>query len=395
MLKDVAQKNLSILMVLSFIICLFAVPAISEAAIGISSYDEPVLPNWPNAEDLWNGGEAYGINDSGIVIGSGVDNTDYGYKAFTYNGSGYTELLPSQMYSIQSVWFGDNPSINNNNVIAASGYNSTYSSVGFTMNTDGTGFTQLLDTGWGSSWTYNINDSNNVVGAAFTSDSAFDPTGFYYDGAYSTILPSGWSFSEATAVNSGNVVVGFGTSDPFGFDTTGFMWTKSGGFLSTSLEPDNWSSVNIYDINASGYVVGSGTDIDGTQKGFVYDGSTYTTLLPVIGTTWEWAEALGINSQGAIVGKGGDGTGTKGFLYYNGEYTEVLPSGWSDVYAYDINDNNVIVGSGVTGFGLAAGFTATASGIPAPPVVPEPVSSVLFVIGGALLAGRRFLKKRV
>jgi hypothetical protein len=27
-------------------------------------------------------------------------------------------------------------------------------------------------------------------------------------------------------------------------------------------------------------------------------------------------------------------------------------------------------------------------------VVPEPISSILFVIGGALLGGRRYLKKR-
>lgn len=29
-----------------------------------------------------------------------------------------------------------------------------------------------------------------------------------------------------------------------------------------------------------------------------------------------------------------------------------------------------------------------------PPVVPEPVSSILFIVGGALLAGKRYLKKR-
>lgn len=53
-------------------------------------------------------------------------------------------------------------------------------------------------------------------------------------------------------------------------------------------------------------------------------------------------------------------------------------------YAYGIDGNN-LVGTYTDASGKTYGFLA---------VVPEPVSSILFVTGEAVLAGRRFLKKK-
>ncbi|HBG05569.1 MAG TPA: hypothetical protein DDY22_08470 [Geobacter sp.] len=69
---------------------------------------------------------------------------------------------------------------------------------------------------------------------------------------------------------------------------------------------------------------------------------------------------MSINNNGAVVGWGVNGAGkTKGFLYNGATYADILPTGWSSAYAYDINDNGAVVGSGYDGAGIKKGFIAT------------------------------------
>ena len=56
-----------------------------------------------------------------------------------------------------------------------------------------------------------------------------------------------------------------------------------------------------------------------------------------------------------------------------------------------------LMANGVEGFGVKSSATRYAMAVAngdLGPVVPEPISSILFVTGGTLLAGRRYLKKR-
>ena len=55
--------------------------------------------------------------------------------------------------------------------------------------------------------------------------------------------------------------------------------------------------------------------------------------------------------------------------------------------------------SEISDSGIIVGYSETASGevhavMWAPTIVPEPISSALFVIGGTLLAGRRYLRRK-
>jgi hypothetical protein len=101
--------------------------------------------------------------------------------------------------------------------------------------------------------------------------------------------------------------------------------------------------VHAFGINNNGVVVGGGTDSSGIQKGFIYDAGNYTELLP---PGWSGAFAFDINDSGAVVGEYPFYQG--GFIYHNaGTYTELFsPSGWSVQAAFSINNGGVVVGSG-------------------------------------------------
>lgn len=90
--------------------------------------------------------------------------------------------------------------------------------------------------------------------------------------------------------------------------------------------------------------------------------------------------AYGINNSGQIVGTYEDTKGNHGYYFDGTTFNTIDYPGAALTIAYGINDKGQIVGT------MGAGFVAT--------IVPEPISSILFMAGATLLAGRKYLKKK-
>jgi len=121
--------------------------------------------------------------------------------------------------------------------------------------------------------------------------------------------------------------------------------------------PSDWHGAGrpngVNAINNGGDIVGEAEDAKGRQKGYLYSGGKYTEIIP---PGWMDAYASDINDNGDIVGSGNDGGSNKGFLYSGGKYTEIIPPEWFQAGAYAINNSGDIVGGGWDTNGYTKGF---------------------------------------
>ncbi len=194
-----------------------------------------------------------------------------------------------------------------------------------------------------------------TVGGGFLRPYAFENAGFLYDGGSYTSLSyyDGYSIG-GSVVDATNLLCGIKSGTKTGVDRREAPHPPKGSFpfsggFSTTIN-DLSSAFSFFNfignttvangINNAGDIVGYFQDSSGVVHGFLYNGTTYTTLDDpyASGST----EALGINNNGEIVGIFTDSSGrVDGFLYNinTGAWTTLDdPLGINGTYVEGIND---------------------------------------------------------
>jgi probable HAF family extracellular repeat protein len=275
-------------------------------------------------------GIAYGINDSGLVVGGGV-------RAFTWDSThgmqdletlGVDGLSDAFAVSPAGLIVGDAPAPIFGNPRHAF------------LNDHGT-VTDLGTFGGPLSAARGVNDAGQVVGWAETDDPYEDEHAFLWDGpnGLQDLGTLGGLASTAWAINSSGLVVGHSFDGPraFVWDSVSGMHEIGGGIRSGA-----------YGVNDAGQVVGGQVVSSSIGDAFLYDGGTLTDL----GNLGHGvAGALAINDAGVIVGgaTARDSWSGHGFVYADGVMTDLndlVPpdSGLTIRQANGINNAGQIVG---------------------------------------------------
>ncbi len=152
---------------------------------------------------------------------------------------------------------------------------------------------------------YAINNAGQVVGVALTASSAVHA----YRLSHGTLTDFGTLTnlgrnSFANGINEAGVVVGNADVSASGSSSHAFIWFPDTG-NKTDLNTLGGSNSIAYDINASGDVVGSSEVAGGTSHAFIYTGGVMKDLNTLTsGSGWTLQEARSINDSGQIVGYG-------------------------------------------------------------------------------------------
>jgi hypothetical protein len=222
----------------------------------------------------------------------------------------------------------------------------------------------------------------------FYTDTGSFTHGFTHTGStFTTVDSPGTKFNQLLGINDGLTAVGYSSLDSAGlalqrsYMVSGTTFTYLDGFL-----PAGTQNNQAVGINNAGLVVGFYADSTGVFHGYLFNGTSATTLNytgPTQGT-----QAFGINNHGEIVGDYTDSTGVMhGFTYIGGVWQTVDdPSGApGSTVINGVNDLGQLVGFYVDSHDNTVGFVATPT--------PEPGSLVL--LGSGLLAGLGVLRRKL
>jgi uncharacterized membrane protein len=223
--------------------------------------DGKFLPLLPDAEPGFGFSEAYKINDRGDIAGFWSD--DHGYRGFLYSKGLFTDIVYPNATNTQIMGL--------NNIGAVVG-----------------------------NWDVLDADGNLLEYHGF----------MWKDGKFQDIAVPNAGDTSAVGINTRGDIVGMcdeGATSPYGH---AFVYTK-GEFIRFDFPAPDVILTQANDISENGVIVGTYILADGSQHGFIAEGSQFTTLdYPDGGFTSLW----GINSAGQIVGTSRTGGIPHGFI---------------------------------------------------------------------------------
>ena len=345
-----------------------------------------------------DGGQSYAddVNNNGVICGEAKD-TSGEYNFFIYNISTSTATNLGRVYASEGCHAA---SLNDAGHVVGRG-RSYFNTPIHALLHDGAAFNIIDPSVAVSQWATDINNDGRVVGNADTSSNRW---AWYSDATTNgsmirTELP-GWERESFQGINIHDVMVGYGRTaaspddarafivapPPGDFDHNGAIDLgdyaefvacisgpkEGGGFTPPSqacleafdLAPSSenytvkeipmlstWTGgAEATDINSSGVVCGSGNYVINTSSTpFRYDGSTINPLPILPDADVPIAIARAINADGVICGDSHNADGYGRAVYWEGTTLTTLPCPADmrddrDFRAYDINDNDVMVG---------------------------------------------------
>jgi probable HAF family extracellular repeat protein len=220
-------------------------------------------------------GEANAINNKGEVVGhSGNDN------AFLYSGGSMQDL--GTLGGIGGGAYG----INDSGQVVGYSFTAGNSADPHAFLYSGGSMQDLGTLGGSFSGARGINNSGQVVGESLTDN---DPLGnghafLYSGGSIHDLGTLGGSRSAAWAINNKGQVVGFSTTNRNSGYRAAFLWSDGVMTDLNTLLPANsgWYLENAQGINDQGQIVGEGTAPDGQPHAFLLSGGAQPPASPVV-----------------------------------------------------------------------------------------------------------------
>jgi len=284
-----------------------------------------------------SGSQAYALNSLGQVAGISDVPGNATQHAFLYSGGRMIDLGTLSGRSISCAY-----GINDSGQVVGSSYSVSNGAVvhDHAFLYSGSALVDLGTLGGGGSDAYGIDDSGRVVGQSYAAG-IFEQAFVDSNGVMSNLgnLGGPWGSCAYAAGPAGQIA---GVSFTGGADQHAFL--VSAGVM-RDLGTLGGSTSIAFAVNARGQVVGwSTTTHNAAQHAFLYGNGGMSDLGTVPGATW--SQASGINLGGQVVGWGTGGA----FVYSNGtmaSLNSLLDSsgtGWNVEQAAAVNDSGQIAG---------------------------------------------------
>lgn len=371
-------------MVLRFLPIVFiAVPAVAQT---LPSYTITELSSLSG-----QGATAYGLNDNGQVVGSSYNVATGKSEAVIWNNGVVTSLG----------FEGVARDVNNYGVVVGeSGPILGKGPSGRAYKWENGQYTDLGDLGGPTAGAYAINDSGEIAGSSYTSRTGPDEPQFYthafryHNGSITDLggvsVDSG--YSRAEAINEAGVIAGRGSLiEMTNSEKHSVLWDADNTLSSL---PSDFAYSSAEGINDNGLVVGNGYDANNQFQAFVMNEQGEYTFLDDQNSME--SRATDINNQNVIVGflrnsfpsfSNHEAVVSFDMTSFIGLETLIENmDGWQSVnYAYGINEQGQIIGTGLTSSGEQAAFLLT------PTTVPVPAAAWLF---GSALVGLAGIRRR-